>query len=115
MGLYNFQPRFVPAIESGRKTQTIRATRRHPDAAGDTLHLYTGLRQRGARLIKRVRCTEVREIQISEWGKVRIDGVLLGRDERDKLARDDGFGCFRDMLEFWWGRLPFRGQIIFWE
>lgn len=50
MGLYNFQKRFVPFILSGAKTHTIRALRAHPDKPGDTLHLYTGLRQKGAKL-----------------------------------------------------------------
>ena len=51
MGLYNFQARFVPFILNGAKTHTIRAIRTNPDKPGNTLHLYTGLRQKGARLL----------------------------------------------------------------
>jgi hypothetical protein len=40
MGLYNFQPRFVPFILSGEKTHVIRSVRKHPDKPGDTLYLY---------------------------------------------------------------------------
>lgn len=58
MGLYNFQPRFVPRIEIGlihpddprAKTHTIRAPRKggREDKPGNKMHLYTGLRQKGA-------------------------------------------------------------------
>jgi uncharacterized protein YqfB (UPF0267 family) len=43
MGLYNFQPRFVPFILSGEKTRTIRSVRKNPDKPGDMLYLYRGL------------------------------------------------------------------------
>lgn len=115
MGIYNFQPRFVPLIESGAKTHTIRATRRHPDTPGKMLHLYTGLRQRGARLIKRAKCTHVQSIRITGRQQVFIDGVKLGRDECEVLARLDGFPNFDQMMQFWNGRRPFVGQVIHWS
>jgi uncharacterized protein YqfB (UPF0267 family) len=123
MGLYNFQERFVPFILDGRKTHTIRATRSNIDRPGNTLHLYTGLRQKGARLLMRVPCTCVQEIVIDRFGLsgkkgqgiVRIDGYQLGYDECEELARRDGFLSFSEMLKFWDGRLPFRGHIIHWK
>ncbi len=45
MGLYNFKARFVPFVLDGSKTHTIRAKRRYPAKPGDTLYLYTGLRE----------------------------------------------------------------------
>jgi uncharacterized protein YqfB (UPF0267 family) len=114
MGLYNFHSRFVPMILSGHKTHTIRATRAHPDVPGKTLHLYTGLRQRGARLLKRVECTEVQSIAITEQQEVILDGNRLSDDECEQLARLDGFANFTDMMAFWNGRRPFVGQIIHW-
>ena len=58
MGLYNFQPRFAPRIRAWdadpesplAKAHTIRAPRKggREDKPGDTMYLYTGLRQKGA-------------------------------------------------------------------
>ena len=122
MGLYNFQSRFVPKILSGEKTHTIRGIRANPDKPGNTLHLYTGLRQKGARLLMRVPCVRVEEIEIKDGlffdenhASVRIGGVKLDRGEREQLARRDGFDDFEQMIQFWRGRLPFRGQIIHWR
>ena len=134
MGLYNFKPRFVPYIEEGSKTHTIRAHRVVRDSVGDTMHLYTGLRQKGARLLGRFPCIKVEEIRITETQEVLIDGVQLDREERDLLAWRDGFrldqtvfahgdphvplhvGCFEMlMMPFWVGRLPFEGEIYHWR
>lgn len=122
MGLYNFKPRFVPKILSGEKTHTIRAVRSNPDKPGSTLHLYTGLRHKGARLLLRAPCVKVEEIEIDACGHecncdpfVAIDGVELGGSEREALAVRDGFDSFDEMLDFWAGRLPFKGHIIHWK
>lgn len=115
MGLYNFQKRFVPMILDGSKTHTIRAQRAHPDKPGNVLHLYTGLRQKGARLLMRVRCTKVEEIQIYASCHISIDGQMLDFSERTQLAQRDGFKDFADMMFFWAGRLPFRGHILHWR
>jgi hypothetical protein len=117
MGLYNFQPRFVEPILSGRKRQTIRAPRKHPDRPGNTLHLYTGLRHPGARLLARPVCTAVERIVILQSGDVSIGGGFwLDRFELELLALRDGFASHSEMFMFWRaaGRLPFEGQIIFW-
>jgi len=129
LGLYNFQRRFVPKILSGDKTHTIRGLRAHPDKPGNLLHLYTGLRQKGARLLMRVPCLRVEEIEIRReialvdppsgdaWSvnTVIVGGVRLSLDERESLARRDGFENFAEMMKFWDGRLPFRGHIIHWQ
>jgi len=118
MGLYNFQERFVPKILSGEKTHTIRACRKHPDGRGDTLHLYQGLRHKGAKLLMRVTCTARQNILITPGGVVRIDGEYLADDECEALARRDGFDSFASMLEFWRepkNRLPFKGHILHWR
>jgi hypothetical protein len=115
MGLYNFQKRFAEAVESGAKTHTIRGRRAHPDKPGNTLHLYTGLRQKGSRLLLRAICTKVEEITISEVGDIVIDGNQLSDDECFVLATRDGFEDRCDMLKFWDGRLPFEGHVIHWK
>lgn len=131
MPLYNFQKRFVPFIESGEKTHTIRGKRKYPAKAGDTLHLYTGLRQRGpiiqklasgdvvrqkmARLLMRVPCTKVEEIVMFPNGEVVIGGNILSPDEAEQLAKRDGFTGHADRMKFWEGKLPFVGDVIHWR
>jgi hypothetical protein len=122
VGLYNFQQRFVPKILSGEKQHTIRAIRTNPDKPGNILHLYTGLRQKGARLLMRVPCVKVEEIEIRDGAfgdenhaAVAIDGTSLDRSEREALAVRDGSASFEEMIQFWRGRLPFRGHIIHWR
>jgi hypothetical protein len=86
MGLYNFQPRFVPYILDGTKTHTIRAERGgHNDMPGNTMHLYTGLRHKGARLLMRVPCVKVEFVRISEDHRVFI-GARLDLDNPDDLG-----------------------------
>jgi uncharacterized protein YqfB (UPF0267 family) len=122
MGLYNFKEKFVARILSGEKTHTIRPRRARADKPGNTLHLYTGLRHKGARLLMRVPCVKVEDIEMDACGHecncdatVVIDGVDLDAGERDAFAVRDGFEDFADMLDFWVGRLPFKGHVIHWE
>ncbi len=115
MALYNFQKRFAEKILSGEKRHTIRATRKRQTMPCEILHLYTGLRQKGARLLMRVPCTKVEEILIDSACHISIDGAGLDPSECDQLARCDGFLDYVDMMCFWSGRLPFRGQIIHWK
>lgn len=118
MGIYNFKKRFVPYILAGGKTHTIRPLRANADKPGNTLHLYTGLRQKGARLLMRVPCVKVESITIATNGVMSIDGVQLSDDERDAFARRDGFpNGWPEMYEFWSSthRLPFNGQIVHWK
>lgn len=115
MGLYNFRPRFVAAILNGSKTHTIRGDRKRSDKAGDTMHLYTGLRQKGARLLLRTPCIRVEPIYIDERRQVFLGDEQLSGDECEAMAVRDGFSSFADMMEFWEARLPFRGQVYHWD
>lgn len=118
MGLYNFQPRFVAPIREGVKRQTIRATRKHPDKPGSRMHLYTGLRTKNARIIDIVTCTSVHSILIGqslfEEVVIEVDGWQLDPVGMSLLAFKDGFDSLPDFLEFWRGRLPFKGHIYSW-
>jgi hypothetical protein len=118
MGLYNFQDQFVQPILEGRKTHTIRSRRKNPDKPGNVLHLYTGLRRKGARLLMRPLCTRVEEILMAvddaAQAQVYIEGEKLSADERELLAVRDGFANWREMVQFWNGRFPFEGHIIHW-
>jgi len=118
MGLYNFQKRFVVPILAHKKKHTIRATRRHPDKVGNIAHLYTGLRTKKAMLLGRFPIVRIEEIEISGLDaspRIFVANVELSPDEREKLARLDGFKDFTEMKQFWKGRLPFKGQIIHWN
>jgi hypothetical protein len=115
MGLYNFKAQFVPFILSGRKTHTIRAPRKNVERVGNTMHLYTGLRQKGAKLLLRSPCVKVENILITPGHVVRIDSNYLEPDECELLAQRDGFRDFKEMMAFWDGRLPFIGHVIHWK
>jgi|SRR5882724_3354517 len=121
MGLYNFKERFVPRILDGSKTHTIRPLRAVADKPGNTLHLYTGLRTKSARLLMRVPCVKVESITMKRVGPeildviVAIDGVELSWSECEAFSRRDGFDNFTHMIEWWNGRFPFQGQIVHWR
>ena len=141
MGLYNFKPQFVPFILDGTKTHTIRGERKHIDMPGRTMHLYTGLRHKGAQLLMRVRCVKVEFVRIETDYRVRIGSridsenpddiggagvpggfIELDQAEKNALAWRDGFRppgdpeqAFNLMMEFWRGRLPFEGHIYHWK
>lgn len=114
MGLYNFQPRFVPRIEIGlfhpddprAKTHTIRAPRKggREDKPGNPMHLYCGLRQKGAYRIEARAgdpppvCTRVESIVLRcppdiAWPSARDVEVYIGEfldnvlDDKERQSR----------------------------
>ncbi len=124
MVAYNFQERFVRAIELGQKRQTIRRDRplygRHA-RLGDVLQLYTGMRTGRCRLIRDdVFCTSVMPCHI-EFGP---DGLITeiragGMQVRflKEFASGDGFNSLADMSRFFvdaYGAGPFEGVLIEW-
>jgi hypothetical protein len=115
MGLYNFAPRFVAPILAATKRHTIRAPRRHPDARGNTIHCYTGLRRPGARLLGRWPCVAVGAIEITVRGLITVDGTRLDVLDAEFLALRDGFENLSDFLDHWKPFLPFSGAIIRWD
>lgn len=117
MPMLNFKQRFVEPIRAGRKTHTIRSDRKTPIIPGDRLFLFCGARTKSCFRIlpEPVRCTRAERITIGKFGEVKIAGLFLDAAERQLLAFSDGFSDFRDMLDFWTGRLPFEGQIIHWK
>ncbi len=133
MPVLNFKPQFVPYILDGTKLHTIRAKRKRPIKPGDRLFLYTGLRQKGAKLLMETSCSSVENIDIfilsgdMKTGHlvIRVQNRPLDADEQARLAWLDGFRPPRStmdnpgnsmdlMMQFWNGRLPFNGQIIYW-
>jgi hypothetical protein len=130
MGLYGFKEQFVPYVLDGSKTHTIRAERKYSDKPGDTMHLYTGLRHKGARLLMRVPCVAVQRVAIcldkeacsNTWKIwIEIEGELLSQDETESFLYRDGFRpgpetTAREMAAgFWRNTLPFEGHIYHWD
>ena len=129
--LLGFKARFVPMVEDGSKTHTIRAKRKIRPRVGETCHCYTGLRRKGARLLGRWECVRVEDILVYERGDatmgVVIEGVELTPDEKNELAWRDGFRsngkrrAFAEMAAYWLklhaqkeGPFVFEGVVIHW-
>ena len=116
MPALNFQKRFAAAVEVGDKTQTIRAYRKRPIEVGDKLYLYTGMRTKLCRKLLDAVCESVSHIEI-DWVNAGLDGLGLTDEECDKLAIDDGFDSYQQMVE-WFDKThgtPFRGVLIQWS
>lgn len=136
MPAYSFQKQFVPFIEAGEKTHTIRGKRKNRPRPGQTFYGYYGMRTKQCRKIIQGTITRVQDIRIvdternfrdmPEFGRegrylfgpfpsITIDDIELSDDEMDALAKRDGFPDLWEMMLFWEGRLPFSGDIIHWK
>lgn len=133
--LLGFARRFVPFVEDGSKTHTIRAMRRHAPRVGELCHCYANPRQKSMRLIGRFPCVRVQEIQITETpplGLLRpalvisIDGEHLSFAEASEFAYRDGFrtggrnAALSEMLAHWRSlhgapHFPLHGHLIHWR
>lgn len=127
MVAYNFQKQFAPDVESGNKNQTIRkAGKRKPPKVGDQLQLYTGMRTKYCRLLRKVICASCSLIEIRpknrnvlvgspsgitiQWNRL-TDGVI------EKLALDDGFSSVDSFFQFFANQSDdglFEGYLIEW-
>lgn len=136
--LLGFKKQFAQLVEEGSKTHTIRAPRAIRPKIGETCHCYTGLRQRGARLLGRFPLVRLQEVVIRSIERpsvplcVEIDGVQLSPDEANDFFHWDGFRpeCYTGPLrtqaflypsiemaaEFWKDReMPWTGDLIHWK
>lgn len=134
LGLKN---RFVPFVEDGSKTHTIRGKRKRRPRVGETCHVYANPRQKTMRLVGRWPCIRVEEIRITIGYKARkplyisvwIEGDELSRAEINRLCWVDGFRshpeseAWREFAEYWAadsripldpGELSFEGDLIHW-
>jgi uncharacterized protein YqfB (UPF0267 family) len=110
MPTINFQERFAPDVESGRKRQTIRKRSQRRWQIGDTLYLYTGQRTHHCRLLGTATIRLVRlifidttreSIVLESWdapGHPCLD--LLSVYEARALARADGFATLDEFFVF---------------
>jgi hypothetical protein len=126
MPALNFQPRFAPLVESGEKRQTIRAERKRPIRAGQTLYLNTWTGSPFRSKVRRLRtamCCEALPISIivgRRESAVYVDGSRLLEQERRELAEAEGFEDCGEMYR-WFEEVhglcagnPFHGQVIRW-
>lgn len=123
MRVITFSPRFVELVRNGAKPHTIREKARCQP--GDTLSLRYWIgkpRRPGCRqqLISEETCVAVLPIVIGcgvapDW--ISLDGAELSAEQRETLARNDGFEDAADMLA--WFKLthglPFEGFLIAWR
>lgn len=120
---YSFKPQFAPQVEAGSKVQTIRRERkdRRRPVEGDLVKLYSGLRTKNTRLLATGTvewCMSVR-ILFREH-RIVWDGQRF-HDDRERLARADGFSCLRAMLDFFTaqygqdGSEAFDGYCVSWR
>ena len=109
----NFQKQFADKVVSGEKRQTVRKGNRIK--AGDKLYLYTGQRTKQCRKLGETVCNEIYKIEITDE-HIYIDLCVLTGIEKEQLAKDDGFECAADMIDWFKNThgLPFFGQVILW-
>jgi transcription elongation factor len=119
--LLNFKKQFAPAVEDGSKRQTIRQHRKDGKRVqpGDTLKLYTGLRTRGARLLRASQAEHVCSVRLEVGSRLLvIDGRLLDVMEKANFARADGFPSFAAMVDFFRDQYAvetFEGYCVRWS
>ena len=110
MTAFDFRPRFVPLIESGKKISTIRKSKR--GSVGRKMQLYVGQRTPECRLIKEVTCSGIWEFSINEN---RL--VSCMHPDRGYLWRQEGFDSPAEFIQFFEDQygLPFHGWLHEWE
>ena len=118
MPAFGFKSQFVPLVERGEKTRTIRASR---PRNGAYAYLYSGWRTKECRLIAVRTIVSVKHVEIGRNGcgepYVTIDNrdTLVHEDLR-KFAHADGFRSVPEFMAFFEPRgLPFRGYLIEWS
>ena len=118
-----FLPRFLAAIKSGQKRQTVRLRPNRMPKVGDTIscRAWTGkpYRSKQERLgdftIMRVADVSMRVFGVDFH--VWVDNVRLEPDELLAFAKEDGFESIKDMQQAFegMGELPLiDGIVIFW-
>jgi hypothetical protein len=125
MPAYSFQKQFVPFVESGDKTHTIRGKRKNRPKPGQTFYGYYAMRTKQCRKLIHSTITRVQDITIEliqgdcherNYHRITVEGEVLAPDEMEALARRDGFANLSAMMQFWpSARLPFEGDIIHWS
>lgn len=113
----NFDLRFGCKVERGSKLHSIRAKRKHPIKVNDPLYLFTGLRTGNCQRLMNTTCSRIRPIHFTAEGAMRLDGVFVDPEDAERIARNDGFRDFNDLITWLQQRhgLPFDGDLIEWH
>lgn len=127
MVAFNFQKQFAEDVESGKKRHTIRARgKRREPIVGEELQLYTGMRTKQCRLLKRTVCKLVEVIEIRSHRRHVLIGTPSGDSYQfnrltdgaiETLALSDGFNSVDAFFDFF-KTSPgdyFNGFLIHWE
>lgn len=116
MPALNFQKQFADKVERGEKRQTIRMPRKKPLKVGDKLCLYTGQQTKFCRKLGEVIIQEIFDLFIYSEEEIYFGDVVLIGIEKEQFAKDDGFDCADDMVEWFKHQygLPFSGYVIRW-
>jgi hypothetical protein len=129
---YRFSEFQAGLVESGKKSMTIRAPRKAPTRAGDTLRLtgpifagFAKVAPQPGRLLRTAVCRGAHSIELrfhrdtSELISIDIGGqrFVLEIIDAEAFARLDGFANALEMGRFFrklHGPGPFRGVLIRW-
>lgn len=126
--ILNFKEQFKEKILSGTKKHTLRRGERFKD--GDILQFYTGLRTKKAKKFAEARAKCVLYIdyhgdrfEVHPCVGMAYEKLVLGCNKHpcepnfwQKLAENDGFDTYEEMLEFFKENGKVGGyQIIVWE
>ena len=135
MPAYSFQQQFIPAIESGLKTHTIRAKRKQRPRPLQPFYGFYAMRTKQCRRLFTSTITKVGDLVLTASGRkfagfnavvdglhqfgiypqIEIDGIRLADDEMEALAIRDGFKSLFHMSGFWDLNKTFNGDLIHWK
>jgi len=101
---YNIFARFAEAVEAGTKVLTVRGPRRRHARPGEELQLYTGMRTRQCRLLRRAPCLFVGPVLLRFGAD---PAVFLGEDsdgpalDLEVFAREMGYAGWAALAAQW--------------
>ena len=115
-----FKPQFKEPILKKKKKHTIRKDKNDRWKPGMKIHFATGVRTRLYHQFKEGVCKSIQKIEImydnislnGEFVSILVDGRLIGFDEVETLALNDGFEDVSEFLN--WFNEDFEGKIIHW-
>lgn len=117
----SFQKRFRDPILARTKRQTLRNERKLPIRAGQTLHLYTGLRTKHTRIIGLATCVTALPISIDFAAGIVtcLEAAIWDSPQQlQRFAEADGFLSWDALERFWAKHHPgveqWEGVRIFW-
>jgi len=119
-----FKKQFVEPILQGTKVHTIRSDEHDRWFPGRVMHMATGTRSKYYNCFKETPCISTQRIFMTYDWMLHISigwdcGCELYHDEKEKLAKNDGFENFKAFENWWYPILAennkgYTGKIIHW-